>query len=113
MPQLTPPPTGRIPFAPNLTNGATTSIVDTICYHYTPTQMGQHTRISSASSSRIDQILASQDIAWRTRTHSAISSFSDHNMVIIQFSDSPINILINKDPVINTGHKCRVKPYMV
>ena len=71
--------------------------------------MGQHTRISSASSSRIDQILASQEVAWRTRTHSTISSFSDHNMVIIQLSDTPIN----KDPVINTGHNCRVKPYMV
>ena len=85
------------------------SVVDTIYYHFPPTQLGQHTRISGASSSRIDQILASPDISWRTRTHSTKTSFSDHNMVYIHISDSPTESIGTP----KARNSPRVKPYMV
>jgi len=82
--------------------------VDTIYAKYPPSQLGCHTRISKTSSSRIDQILASPNLIRHSTNHSTISSFSDHLMVVVEFSDEI------KKPVNSTtsNRKC-VKPYMV
>ena len=85
------------------------SIIDTIFSKHSPKSLGLHTRISNTSSSRIDQILSSPDISWRTKSHTTHPLFSDHYMITITISDQSQSEPTN--PM--KGNTCRVKPYMV